>query len=151
MSSRHVIKRLLVVACPSLWQGGIKTSITARLTARRPAMPDRPGRRLQGSRYGNKQEGIIMRIRFNRAGYAVAAGGAVTAMLGMGAASAAGASTRPDATTACNAACSDAFFQVPGPTDILAAHSGLNISNDVVRLVQGSNAAPEEGIPPIAQ
>ena len=33
-----------------------------------------------------------MRIRFNRAGYAVAAGVAVTAMLGMGAASAAGAS-----------------------------------------------------------
>ena len=85
-----------------------------------------------------------MRIRFTRAGYAVAAGVAVTAMLGMGAASAAGASTRPDATTACNAACSDAFFQVPGPTDILAAHSGLNISNDVVRLVQGSNAAPKE-------
>jgi hypothetical protein len=87
---------------------------------------------------------MIMRIRFTRAGYAVAAGVAVTAMLGMGAASAAGASTRPDATTACNAACSDAFFQVPGPTDILAAHSGLNISNDVVRLVQGSNAAPKE-------
>ena len=33
-----------------------------------------------------------MRIRFTRAGYAVAAGVAVTAMLGMGAASAAGAS-----------------------------------------------------------
>jgi len=88
-----------------------------------------------------------MRIRFNRAGYAVAAGVAVTAMLGMGAASAAGASVtanKPEATTACNAACSDAFFQVPGPTDILAAHSGLNISNNVVRLVQGSNAAPKE-------
>src|SRR5580692_783826 len=121
MSSRHVIKRLLVVACPSLWQGGIKTSITARLTARRPAMPDRPGRRLQGSRYGNKQEGMIMRIRFTRAGYAVAAGVAVTAMLGMGA-SAAGASVshaKPLASTACGAACSDASFQVPGPTDIL--------------------------------
>ena len=84
-----------------------------------------------------------MRIRFNRAGYAVAAGVAVTAMLGMGAASAAGASVAratPHASTACGAACSDASFQVPGPTDILAAHSGLNITNNVVRLVQGSNA-----------
>jgi len=47
-----------------------------------------------------------MRIRFNRAGYAVAAGVAVTAMLGMGAA-AAGASVakvHPNATTACGAA-----------------------------------------------
>src|SRR6202050_4241356 len=107
-------------------------------------MPDRPGRRLRGSRYGNKQEGMNMRIRFNRAGYAVAAGVAVTAMLGRGAARAAGASVtanKPEATTACNAACSDAFFQVPGPTDILAAHSGLNISNNVVRLVQGRNVA----------
>jgi hypothetical protein len=86
-----------------------------------------------------------MRIRFTRAGYAVAAGVAVTAMLGMGAASAAGASViTPNATTACAAACSDASFQVPGPTDILAAHSGLNITNNVVRLVQGSNAASKE-------
>jgi hypothetical protein len=90
---------------------------------------------------------MIMRIRFTRAGYAVAAGVAVTAMLGMGAASAAGASVtkaKPDATTACGAACSDAWFQVPGSADILAAHSGLNITNNVVRLVQGSNAASKE-------
>jgi hypothetical protein len=88
-----------------------------------------------------------MRIRFNRAGYAVAAGVAVTAMLGMGAASAAGASVtsnHPDATTACNAACSDASFQVPGSTDILAAHSDFNITNNVVRLVQGSDAYAKE-------
>jgi hypothetical protein len=88
-----------------------------------------------------------MRIRFNRAGYAVAAGVAVTAMLGMGAASAAGASvatTHPDATTACNFACSNVSFQVPGPNDILGAHSGLNIKNNVVRLLQGSNSAPKE-------
>ena len=85
-----------------------------------------------------------MRIRFTRAGYAVAAGVAVTAMLGMGAASAAGASVakvHPNATTACGAACSDASFQVPGPTDILGAHSGLNVTNNVVRLLQGSNAS----------
>lgn len=82
-----------------------------------------------------------MRIRFTRAGYAVAAGVAVTAMLGMGAASAAGASVHPDASTACGAACSDASFQVPGPTDILGAHSGLNVTNNVVRLLQGSNAS----------
>jgi hypothetical protein len=89
---------------------------------------------------------MIMRIRFTRAGYAVAAGVAVTAMLGMGAASAAGASVtgaKPDATTACGGACSDASFQVPGPTDILASHSGLNTQNNVVRLVQGSNANPK--------
>ncbi len=85
-----------------------------------------------------------MRIRFTRAGYAVAAGVAVTAMLGMGAASAAGASAKPMATTACGADCTDISFQVPGPTDILAAHSGLNTNNNVVRLVQGSNAASKE-------
>jgi hypothetical protein len=85
-----------------------------------------------------------MRIRFTRAGYAVAAGVAVTAMLGMGAASAAGATITPNATTACFAACSDASFQVPGPADILAAHSDLNITNNVVRLVQGSDAYPKE-------
>src|SRR3984885_14453579 len=98
MSSRRVIKRLLVVACPLLLAGrdqNIKHSQAP--STRRPAMPDRPGRRLRGSRYGNKQEGIIMRIRFTRAGYAVAAGGGGTAMLGMGAASASVA-THPNGT-----------------------------------------------------
>jgi hypothetical protein len=88
-----------------------------------------------------------MRIRFTRAGYALAAGVAVTAMLGMSAASAAGASVarvRPDATTACGTKCTDVSFQVPGPTDILAVHSGLGIQNNVVRLVQGSNTAYKE-------
>jgi hypothetical protein len=90
---------------------------------------------------------MIMRIRFTRAGYAVAAGVAVTAMLGMGAAGAAGASVakvKPAATTACGTKCSDASFQVPGTSAILSAHSGLNITNNVVRLLQGSNSAPKQ-------
>jgi hypothetical protein len=94
---------------------------------------------------------MIMRIRFTRAGYAVAAGVAVTAMLGMSAASAAGASVaklKPDATTACGASCTDYSFTVPGPSDILAAHSGLAIKNNIVRLVQGSNAASKEDFTP---
>ncbi len=91
-----------------------------------------------------------MRIRFTRAGYAVAAGVAVTAMLGMGAASAAGASiVHPNATTACGAACTDYSFTVPGLSDILAAHSGLAIKNNIVRLVAGSNAAPKEDFTPV--
>jgi hypothetical protein len=65
-------------------------------------------------------------------------------MLGMGVSSAAGAAAHPDATTACGTACTDVSFQVPGPTDILAAHSGLNTNNNVVRLVQGSNSASKE-------
>jgi hypothetical protein len=85
-----------------------------------------------------------MRIRFTRAGYALAAGVAVTAMLGMSAASASVVGTHPDATTACGAACSDASFQVPGATDVLGAHSGLNVTNNIVRLVQGSNTAYKE-------
>jgi hypothetical protein len=85
-----------------------------------------------------------MRIRFTRAGYAVAAGVAATAMLGMGVSSAAGAAVRPAATTACGSDCTDVSFQVPGPTDILAAHSGYNVNNNVVRLVQGSNSASKE-------
>jgi hypothetical protein len=87
-----------------------------------------------------------MRIRFTRAGYALAAGVAVTAMLGMSV-SAAGATVamaKPDATTACGASCTDYSFTVPGLTDILAAHSGLPITNNIVRLVQGSNAASKE-------
>jgi hypothetical protein len=86
---------------------------------------------------------MIMRIRFTRAGYAVAAGVAAMAMLGMGAAGAGASVVHPNATTACGAACSDASFQVPGPTDILAAHSGLNITNNPVRLLQGSNVNPK--------
>lgn len=87
-----------------------------------------------------------MRIRFTRAGYALAAGVAVTAMLGTSA-SAVGASVakvKPDATTACGAACTDFSFTVPGPSDILAAHWGLSIRNNIVRLVQGSDAASKE-------
>jgi hypothetical protein len=85
-----------------------------------------------------------MRIRFTRAGYALAAGVAVTAMLGMSAASASTAKVHPLATTACGVHCTDISFQVPGLTDILGAHSGLNIQNNVVRLVQGSNTAYKE-------
>jgi hypothetical protein len=88
---------------------------------------------------------MIMRIRFTRAGYALAAGVAVTAMLGMSAAaSASAAKIRPDATTACGANCTDVSFTVPGPTDLLGVHSGLGIANNIVRLVQGSNAAYKE-------
>ncbi len=88
-----------------------------------------------------------MRIRFTRAGYALAAGVAVTAMLGMSAASASTASHRPrisNATNACGGACSDVSFQVPGPSYILGVHSGLGVPNTVVRLLQGSNTAYKE-------
>jgi hypothetical protein len=90
---------------------------------------------------------MIMRIRFTRAGYAVAAGVAVTAMLGMGAASAAGASvaqTKPAATTACSTKCTDVNFENPGHNWILGAHSGLPTVNNVVRLLRGSNGASKE-------
>jgi hypothetical protein len=88
-----------------------------------------------------------MRIRFTRAGYALAAGVAVTAMLGMSAA-AANASTKPqvikNATNACSIHCTDVNFQNPGHRYILGAHSGLEIQNNVVRLLQGSNGASKE-------
>jgi hypothetical protein len=84
-----------------------------------------------------------MRIRFTRAGYALAAGVAVTAMLGMSA-SAAVAGAKPDATNACGVHCTDVSFQNPGPNWILGAHSGLPVVNNVVRLLQGSNGAYKE-------
>ncbi|HTS99723.1 MAG TPA: hypothetical protein VMI33_24200 [Streptosporangiaceae bacterium] len=87
-----------------------------------------------------------MRIRFTRAGYALAAGVAVTAMLGMSAASASTISHRPHsfATSACGVKCTDVSFQVPGPSFILGVHSGLQVPNTVVRLLQGSNTAFKE-------
>jgi hypothetical protein len=65
-----------------------------------------------------------MRIRFTRAGYAMAAGVAVTAMLGLGmqAASASTGIVRPsgitNATNACGKACNDIFNQGLGPKHI---------------------------------
>jgi hypothetical protein len=133
------------------WQGGTKTEITARLTAHGDRlMPDRPGRRLKGSRYGNNQEGMIMRIRLTRAGYVLAAGVAVTAMLGMGVGAAAGATARPDATAACGAACSDVSFVNPGASFILGVRSGIAVQRNVVRLLQGSNSASKEDFSQIA-
>ena len=88
----------------------------------------------------------MMRIRFTRAGYALAAGVAVTAMLGMSAASAGATVVRPDATTACGAACTDVNFLNPGPNYILGVHSGFAIKNNLVRLVTASNGAPKEDL-----
>jgi hypothetical protein len=86
-----------------------------------------------------------MRIRFTRAGYALAAGVAVTAMLGMSAASA-NASGTPirNATNACSFHCTDVSFQNPGSNFILGVHSGIPFPNNVVRLLQGSNGAAKE-------
>jgi hypothetical protein len=87
-----------------------------------------------------------MRIRFTRAGYALAAGVAVTAMLGMSAA-AANAASKPSvkfATTACSFHCTDVSFQNPGTNYILGAHSGLEVAGNIVRLLPGSNGASKE-------
>jgi hypothetical protein len=87
-----------------------------------------------------------MRIRFTRAGYALAAGVAVTAMLGMSAASAATASHKPIsmATNACGNNCVDVHFLQPGKHAILGVHSGYNTNNNLVRLLAGSNGASKE-------
>src|ERR1700729_350654 len=84
-----------------------------------------------------------MHIRFIRAGSALAAGVAVTVMLGMSAASAFGASSEPDATTACGAKCTDVSFQNPGLNWILGAQSGLAVVNSVVQLLQGGTVASD--------
>jgi hypothetical protein len=89
-----------------------------------------------------------MRIRFTRAGYALAAGVAVTAMLGMSVA-AAEAAAKPNlkiknATNSCGATCEDVHFLVPGDHALLASHSDLNTTNNVVRLLNASNAAAKE-------
>jgi len=84
-----------------------------------------------------------MRIRFTRAGYAMAAGVAVTAMLGLSAASA-GASAKPDATSECGGSCTDVSFVNPGSAAILGVHSGQPVYNNLVRLLQGSNGAAKE-------
>jgi hypothetical protein len=90
-----------------------------------------------------------MRIRFTRAGYALAAGVAVTAMLGMSAASAStsGHSPKPvvkNATFACSFHCLDVSFVNPGRRAILGVHSGWNTYNNLVRLLAGSNGASKE-------
>jgi len=83
-----------------------------------------------------------MRIRFTRAGYALAAGVAVTAMLGMSAAS---ASPMPTfATNACSFHCVNVHFLQPGKHAILGVHSGWNTNNNLVRLLPGSNGASKE-------
>jgi hypothetical protein len=84
-----------------------------------------------------------MRIRFTRAGYALAAGVAVTAMLGMSAASAASSPTS-FATNACGNKCVDVHFLQPGKHAILGVHSGWNSNNALVRLLAGSNGASKE-------
>ncbi len=83
-----------------------------------------------------------MRIRFTRAGYAVAAGVAATAMLGLSAAPSAGAA--PAATTACRFHCVDISFVNPGKNAILGVHSGMAVYNNLVRLLPGSNGAYKE-------
>jgi hypothetical protein len=108
------------------------TATGSRLTAQAAA---------SGQPVPQRQEGMIMRIRFTRAGYAVAAGVAVTAMLGL---SAAAAYAEPAATTACGHNCTDVSFVNPGRTAILASHSGYNSYNNLVRLVAGSNGAAKE-------
>lgn len=86
-----------------------------------------------------------MRIRFTRAGYALAAGVAVTALLGVSASAAiAGAKVHPNATNACGNKCIDVSFQNPGLNYLLGVHSGLATPNNLVRLVPGSNAAYKE-------
>jgi hypothetical protein len=88
-----------------------------------------------------------MHIRFTRAGYALAAGVAATAMLGLSAVAVASTSALA-ATNACGKHCVDLNFKVPGKAAILAAHSGLNLYNNSVRLLQGSNGAAKEDFTP---
>jgi hypothetical protein len=88
-----------------------------------------------------------MQIRFTRAGYALAAGVAATAMLGLSTVAVASTSALA-ATSACNYHCIDLSFKVPGKAAILAAHSGLNIYNNSIRLLQGSNGAAKEDFSP---
>jgi hypothetical protein len=89
-----------------------------------------------------------MRIRITQAGYALAAGVAVTAMLGMSVASA-GAATKPalkikNATNACGATCTDVHFLVPGDHALLGSHWGSDAAGNLVRLLNASNSAPRE-------
>jgi hypothetical protein len=88
-----------------------------------------------------------MHIRFTRAGYALAAGVAATAMLGLSAVAVASTSALA-ATNACGHKCIDLSFKVPGRSGILAAHSGYNLYNNSIRLLQGSNGAYKEDFSP---
>jgi hypothetical protein len=81
-----------------------------------------------------------MRIRFTRAGYALAAGTAAAAMLSL---SVAGTSALA-ATNACGNKCIDISFKDPGKSAILAVHSGLNNYDNSIRLLEGDNGAYKE-------
>jgi hypothetical protein len=76
---------------------------------------------------------MIMRIRFTRAGYALAAGVAATAMLGLGLSAVAVASTdAPAATTVCGPRCNDLFNRTLGykfiPTTAGHYNSSLSLT-----------------------
>lgn len=90
---------------------------------------------------------MTMHIRFTRAGYALAAGVAATAMLGLSAVAVASTSALA-ATNACGHKCIDLSFKVPGRHAILGVHSGYNVYNNTVRLLQGSNGAYKEDFSP---
>jgi hypothetical protein len=87
---------------------------------------------------------MTMRIRFTRAGYAVAAGIAATAMLGLSAAANASVAAKPAATNACGRHCVNVSFVNPGRHYLLASHSGLNVKNNLIVLTHGSNGAAKE-------
>lgn len=49
-----------------------------------------------------------------------------------------------NATNACGSACVDVHFLVPGKHALVTSESGLNTTNNPVRLTQGSNGAPKQ-------
>jgi hypothetical protein len=89
-----------------------------------------------------------MRIRFTRAGYALAAGVAVTAMLGMSAGSADAAKAVPstrNATNDCGTNCIDISFLAPGHHYLLKDHSALtNVNNVIAVALGGDDLAAED-------
>jgi hypothetical protein len=90
-----------------------------------------------------------MRIRITQAGYALAAGVAVTAMLGMSVASAGAATSKPkptikNATNDCGASCIDISFVAPGHHYILKDHDGFTNKNNPIALTLGSDGLPSE-------
>jgi hypothetical protein len=116
-------------------QAHLQNATGSRLTAQAAA--------IKGSRYGNNRKGMIMHIRFTRAGYALAAGVAATAVLGLSAVAIASTSALA-ATNACGNKCIDLSFKVPGRSAIFAVHSGFNNYDNTIRLLQGSNSAYKE-------
>lgn len=83
-----------------------------------------------------------MRNRIARACFALAAGVAVTASLGLTATGAASAAVKPAATSSCGSSCINPYTAQYGPGRVLQNHNAVNGVGNLLKLQYARNYAP---------